>query len=349
MKLYSSIYERLQKLTREALEAHGHPLLPGEEPPVHAVVATFREREASWSRSTAKLYRVALSYVLGTLGNPDAWEARKVLKREHLDEILDDEQRQRELDQARKHDEVVKTERKERAAAVAAGDLKANTSAQKAKRLRASDLARLMMELEGSRSKWAGPTLVWFMAGFLTGLRPIEWATSEIGTDERGRRVLIVHNAKATNGRSFGERRRIVIDHLEGQDLEAVTQQVLRATRYKELERWSEFYDGCRFLLLSVVQRLWPKRTQHPTLYTPRHMFASEAKSVFSKIEVAALMGHGSDKTAGLHYGKRRFARGGLKVEPSDADVAAVAAMNVGSRGSFIPDARSAAGNDAFR
>lgn len=44
----------------------------------------------------------------------------------------------------------------------------------------------------------------------------------------------------------------------------------------------------------------------HVTLYTARHQFSANMKNILSKDQVADLMGHSSNETAGLHYGKKR-------------------------------------------
>lgn len=342
--LYSRIFDRLKAHTRADLRARNVELPEHEDPPFNAIVVTFREREASWTKTTARLYRVALSFTLQNMGNPDAHEARRLLKRDHVNDISDDEQRASELERLKAHDSEVEAVRSERLTAIAAGDQKARTSGQKAKKLSKSDMNRLIFELQNSRSSFATATMLWFMAGYLTGLRPSEWGRAELRLDEKGRRILVVYNAKSTNGRSFGFERKLILSQLSEVEYTAVEQHSLRARREFDDDNFDDYYNGCRFLLLAINKRLWPKRGTHPTLYTTRHMFASDAKSVFSRIEVAALMGHGSDKTAGLHYGKRRFARGGVKVEPSETDVAAVAKMNPsGSGATFDRDSNSAA------
>ena len=57
-------------------------------------------------------------------------------------------------------------------------------------------------------------------------------------------------------------------------------------------------------------------------------MFTANAKSVFGRIEVAALLGHASADTAKLHYAQRRLGSGVTGVRPIENDVAAVAKRN---------------------
>ncbi len=327
LALYKRIFQRLKTFTKDDLARLGEPFSEDVLTPF-AVVHTFREREASWSKSTAKLYRVALAYCLTNIDSRDAYEASCWLRKVDADECIDDERRIKREREHQAHAERVKRTRKERLAAMAAGDERPRTSGQKAKRLSASDLSRLMDVLQRSCSKWGAITAIWIYAGYLTGLRPSEWATAKVGVDEKGRPVLIVSNGKATNGRAFGEHRHIALDKLSDRERSCIEAQVRTANEYETHHDFGVLYDGCRMLLHAITRRLWPNRTHHPTLYTARHMFASNAKQVFSKIEVAALMGHASQRTAALHYGKRRYANGGLNVHPSEADVIAVAAIN---------------------
>lgn len=343
--LYTRIFERLKTFTREDLEARGQALPLGEEPSADAIVVTFREREAGWSKSTAKLYRVALGFTLQNMGTPDAYDARQLLSRQFRFLYEDDEKAANAIEEAKAHDEQVAETRKIRTIAVAAGEERPKTSGQKAKRLKPSDLDRLLRELQQSQSIWAAGTQLWLMAGYFTGLRPMEWATAELGRDAKNRRVLVVGNAKATNGRAFGPVRQLVLERLSDLEYAAIEEHLRRTRREEAAGKFAKYYEGCRYFLYQVNTRLWPARTQHPTLYTARHMFASDAKSVFSRIEVAALMGHGSDKTAGLHYGKRQFARnGGAKIDPSEVDVAAVTKMNPSTGSGFDRDGKSTGG-----
>lgn len=326
LELYERIFLRLERFARDDRAQSGESISEEVLTPF-AVVATFWNREATWSKSTAKLYRAALTSSLKSMASRDADKALCWLR--NVDnEFIDDEEHFERQRVQEAHAEMVKRARRERLAAIAAGDERPRTSGQKAKRLSISDLSRLMDELQWSRSKWGRLTAIWIHAGYLTGLRPSEWATAKVDVDKKDRPVLIVSNGKATNARSFGEHRHITLDQLSDHERSCIEAQVRTASEYQKHHDFETFYDGCRMLLHAITRRLWPKRTNHPTLYTTRHMFASNAKKVFSKIEVAALMDHASQHTAALHYGKRRYANGGLNVHPSEADVIAVAAIN---------------------
>lgn len=343
--LYEKIFSRLKKLTRDDLLADGIDAKEANDPSPHAIVSTFWKHESTWSKSTAKLYRAALSYALTQEGTMDAYDAKKVLKRMNFEDIFDEEEREKAINESEMRAEKVKTARDDRLAAIKAGEEKPRTSGQKAKKLSLNDFRNLILQLRDSRSQWADMTAFWLFASQCTGLRPGEWEHASLAYDEKKRTVLIVKNAKHTNGRSFSDERRIILNRLKDHQLQAVRKQIDNARFYGQQGKYKDFYDGCRLLLLSVNQRMWPKRKTHPTLYTARHMFASNAKTTMTKIEVAALMGHSSDRTAGLHYGKRRYATGSVGVEPSENDVKAVAKLNPITESSFDANLRGKGGS----
>ena len=67
--------------------------------------------------------------------------------------------------------------------------------------------------------------------------------------------------------------------------------------------------------LSTAVSKLWPTRKMKPTLYSGRHQFAANLKAAgYSRAEIAALMGHATDETAGQQYGRKKAGRktGGL-------------------------------------
>ena len=66
-------------------------------------------------------------------------------------------------------------------------------------------------------------------------------------------------------------------------------------------------YTSCRMRLRRVTLKLWSPKKKHPTLYSGRHQFSADMKNTLSKKEIAALMGHGTDDTATVHYGKKRY------------------------------------------
>lgn len=67
-------------------------------------------------------------------------------------------------------------------------------------------------------------------------------------------------------------------------------------------------------------------RKNRITLYSGRHQFSANAKKAgVPAIEIAAMMGHGSDETHVKSYGKRRVGKGGFTIQADPLDVERVA------------------------
>ena len=76
-----------------------------------------------------------------------------------------------------------------------------------------------------------------------------------------------------------------------------------------------------------ATRRCFGKRGKYPSLYSLRHQFSADAKgSGFTKAEVAALLGHGSDATAGTHYARGVSGESAVRVAPVASQVLSVRA-----------------------
>jgi hypothetical protein len=165
-------------------------------------------------------------------------------------------------------------------------------------------------------------------ATLLTGLRPNEWAFSELGTHpESGRPILTVRNSKHSNGRANGEYREMYVDALTEEEIGHV-REALECCR-------CESEDDVRKLLLALRHEFEAARgvdlssrrraNSSVTLYSFRHQFVANAKRTFSDpVLTAAVCGHSSTKTAHEHYGKRRNSQSTVRVYPTEASVQAV-------------------------
>jgi hypothetical protein len=170
-------------------------------------------------------------------------------------------------------------------------------------------LQRLLEKLtwRAQTSEVARVTILWLVAGYATGLRPCEWRSAVLTEDEHARPVLQVVNAKHTNGRANGATRTLALSGLRRQEREAVTL-LLRAVAERPGE-FARLHRASADLLRAVNRELWPRRRGLTGLYSARHQFAADAKRVLDRTEVAALMGHRTTRTAGLHYASRRHGR----------------------------------------
>ena len=174
---------------------------------------------------------------------------------------------------------------------------------------------------------------LWVVAGRATGLRPSEWEHAELTEGPTGP-ILVVRNAKHTNGRGNGETRRIDLSdivHLAtytdsphpNQAWEAIKSHLVNVAKEKEKpDGFRRYRKSCRNTLYRLTKEAGVKGA---SLYTSRHQFAADAKRAnLSRAEVAALMGHASDETATTHYGRRIQGRGEPVPSPDPGEVATV-------------------------
>lgn len=201
---------------------------------------------------------------------------------------------------------------------------------QKVKRFSKADAKTLVAHLAGMKTSNGEASAAWFISTMLTGLRPCEWEAARLSNDYRMIKTLIVVNAKNTNGRSHGQTRTLVLSGITDQQM-VVLEKHMSTVRKNAQDPggFDRLYHNCRTCIRSAADHLWPNRTKHATLYTARHMFSADAKTAFDKVGVAAMMGHASIDTAGENYAPAWSGSGGVGVEPSEQDVAAVTSLNL--------------------
>ena len=191
------------------------------------------------------------------------------------------------------------------------------TSSLKIKRLTTGDLRRIDSALRRSSSGYARELRAFMLANALVGARVSEWRDARFVErhPETGEPALTLANAKHTNNRAHGRERTL---HLGGMSREAVMTIDTCArwlnARHRE-GRFEKWQVGAAKLMQRVCRRLWPRRRRHVTLYSTRHRAASRFKALYGQAEVAALMGHGAQTTAGTHYA--RTARGRMRPSPA--------------------------------
>lgn len=197
--------------------------------------------------------------------------------------------------------------------------------AVKAKSINAKDWQKLMAHLDKANGQWDKIIKRWLQAGLLCGLRPVEWTQSELLDTPNGL-ILHVKNAKNTNGRSNGEYRDIVLSGMNDKDIAIIKENLENIQLASQNGEYENMLVCCQNRLRSLNRSLFGKRKRHITLYSARHQFSADAKrSGMKREEVSALMGHGVDKTAILHYGKKQYGRSGaIKVKPKQEQVATV-------------------------
>jgi hypothetical protein len=169
------------------------------------------------------------------------------------------------------------------------------TSSGKQKKIPVKRAVRIIKALRETNRKWELLAADLFEGSIRCGLRPIEWEDAMVIDD-----LLIIQNAKATNGRGNGKERTI---HLTPED-EEVALRIASAIR--QVPAGINWLACARAAFYETRVTLYPKTIY--TLYTARHQFSANMKAQFSREMVADLMGHKTTRTAAVHYGKRRSA-----------------------------------------
>ena len=202
------------------------------------------------------------------------------------------------------------------------------TSSLKLKKITLDDWEKLNSYLKSKNRKWHDELRVWLRSSIITGLRPVEWKNAEI-IKKNDFYILKTKNAKNTNGRAHGKERVLILKDVSNEDLITIKTHLNNIKTFVGMGEYEFFYSGCYIALYKACRKCWPRRKRHITLYSTRHQFSANAKSSgFSKVEVAAMMGHAVDTTAGEHYGRKQAGNEELSVLPSVDDVSKVRQIN---------------------
>lgn len=204
------------------------------------------------------------------------------------------------------------------------------TSSLKLKKITYDDWFKLDTYLKAYNNKWNEALRAWLRASVITGLRPIEWKNA-IFTLFEGEPALKILNAKATNGRGNGEFRTLLLKDVSNEDLKIIKNHLNNTRKFTGMDEYEYFYRACAIALYKACRKCWPKRKRHITLYSTRHQFSANAKSSgFSRLEIAAMMGHAVDITASIHYGKKIAGNESITVSPVIQEVATVRNIEAG-------------------
>lgn len=247
----------------------------------------FGARHSRWAPSTVRQYRAALAHALET-ATFDAIDKARLNEQLHAGP-------------------APKTKGPKR------------TSARKRKSLKRDEFVRLGEFLR--RSARPDDLLVhsFIALGAALFLRPVEYLNARVeGT------MLIVANAKATNGRGNGAQRERDLSEMEPKAIAALKTFLVRLrTALRDTGNWTRLRDRLAARLARICKRLKIARV---SFYTLRHTGMATAKTWMSPVEVAAAAGHAAVRTATSHYAKRRTGWLGLKLagKPSAASIARV-------------------------
>ena len=211
------------------------------------------------------------------------------------------------------------------------------TSAAKAKSFPPNVGVAVLNALQNAANQARGSVThrVWayhlFRASLRFGLRPVEWRGARFIYLEDGELALEVPNAKNSYGRAFGPTRTLIVDEERLKSIDPLTLEsalwLTEQTHPLKDKVYQKILGGAEERMRIILKRCGTPcqlRNGNITLYTARHQFSANAKSDgLTREEIAALMGHASIGTAGLHYGKRRSGHGGRGMHVDDENASA--------------------------
>lgn len=163
-------------------------------------------------------------------------------------------------------------------------------------------------------------TYLFVRSNLLLGLRPIEWFNARLATFIIGNKYsirnyqpgIVVENAKTTYGRSNGPDREILLNKISSDEYELIAQMIASVRRYSdnypddsELDDISKtYYSSIRGELRRIYSAI--NKDEIPSPYSTRHQAIANAKlSGLTKVEIAAMFGHGSAQTHQIHYARK--------------------------------------------
>jgi hypothetical protein len=183
-----------------------------------------------------------------------------------------------------------------------------------AKRFARPDFEAVMHEVGKLSRSAAVPWLRdWLSAGINTGLGPSEWAATvlEVRSDPKRRheRLARLHvlNTKARAGANAIQRT-LDISNFSDSAFDAVRRHTERASEWSLAGQFEMRHSQCAQVIYDVCSVLFPRQQQRYSLFSLRHQFITNMKTIYQSAEVAALVGHISKDEAVEHYGKRRRA-----------------------------------------
>lgn len=256
------------------------------------LVSWFAGQDAEWAPSTIRKYRATIQAAI------DDWICSGVDADEAHIAIL-----QRALDDAHP---VPRTK-----------SAPPRTSARKRLTISESEREGLVFYLAGRPTVTCRLLVGLIGYGPILGLRPHEWVTARISGD-----ILIVTCAKHTNGRGVASEREIDLTALSGEQRRGLDRFLARLQiEAAKCAAWQIFHERLAKALTRACHQIG---IQPISLYSLRHQAAATAKRFMAPIEVAALLGHASPRTAAQHYARRA---GGWKIDPGVRPTPAIAAL----------------------
>lgn len=198
------------------------------------------------------------------------------------------------------------------------------TSSKKQKFIRPEELSILVAYFDtqsnGNTENWYYRTKLFLISGILTGMRLVEWQTAKLIIDNDCA-MIEVQNGKASNGRSNGKQRHIVLSAVNELELAIIAEHIEQISNTRDFEYYKK---QCNHYLKKAQKAC--NMNGNISLSSCRHQFAANGKKALTESELSALMGHGFTRTAQQRYGHIRYSWGSdnSKVKPLSSEVATV-------------------------
>lgn len=162
-----------------------------------------------------------------------------------------------------------------------------------------------------AQGKYDKLALAMFNAILSVGLRPLEWCTCELINEHIDGvnvdpPILKVKNAKATNGRSFDTHRYIGLSTFDEHQMTFIKLTIMLLSQLEDSKARENHISMASRRLSTVYSKFYPSAKVKITMYSGRHqLIANLKKAGYTKVEIASIVGHGNDLTAGTHYARK--------------------------------------------
>lgn len=341
LKLFQSLWTRFAShMTEKNARARGVNIEEyldatggeGEQGTPGEFIEWFMNNAKAWEYSTIRINRSAVRsrFVEAFYEYP---EASKYLQL--LDQLGAEDSKTKHRSKAKRSGEQITEELKKKTSGYKKKSIKEANLRSLIDWVSESDLLAKVEQGINKKEKSREPKGIWklraalfLIAGTATGLRPIEWVGLQVVEDSEEELILLVNNAKNTNGRAHGETRNISIDSKHPLS-EIVRIHIKEFSRFIESGEKSqlaiEYSKKCNAaikLLEDEIMRKGGPKSVGLSMYSGRHQFSANLKMAGLTVgEIAYLMGHNSGLTAIQHYGKKRVGYSRRKISPLVPDV----------------------------
>jgi integrase len=281
-----------------------HPGADQRELPIVQTTEWFLDSHGRWANGTVRLFALALEQELNCVldydtFDPDSREGH-LLRRLKKDRPVSIEK----IDKMTNEAEVTYQ------ADVAAKKKKSSTK-KRAKRRKSIPMRELRKIIKYFRSR--DDEFSAWIVGYIEFATRLGWRPGEIIVLQREGSLIRAVAEKTTNGRGLTDFCEIdIAAYFEKAGLIRSASLASLIDRWiGDARKWEAYYGGPAELLENINERLntASKNTKirRACTYTFRHFaIACMKASGFSRAEIAVLVNHRSDRTAGEHYGRRQ-------------------------------------------